>query len=108
MSLSHIGKMSIAAGAMIVAGLLGSSAPAAAAGHGHHGGYHRGGGGGHFAARGFYRPRPVYQRGYRYRRPFYGVAPIYPAYGARRCFIRRAWVQTYYGPQLVRRRICRW
>lgn len=104
MSLSRIGKMSLAAGAMMVAGLLGSAAPAYAAPHGHHGGYHRGGG--HYAPRAFHRPRPVYHRGYRYRRPLYRAAPVY-GYGYRHCFIRKAWVPTPYGQQMVRRRVCR-
>jgi hypothetical protein len=93
MSLSRFGKMSLAAGAMMVAGLLGSSAPASADYRDHrdggYGGYHRGGG--DFAPRGFYGPRP----GYGYGR------------GYRHCVVRRVWVQTPYGQQMVRRRVCR-
>ena len=60
-------------------------------------------------------PRRVYHRpvvrhyGPRYRpiaRYHYGprIRPIYVA--PTRCVIRARWVNTYYGPQLVRKRVC--
>lgn len=109
MSLTRFGKIAIAAGSLCVAALLGSAAPASAAWRPHHGGqgYH---GGHHYAPR-FAHARPVYRTGYRYRRPFYRARPIYrPVYSSYgpRCVIRRQWVNTFHGPQLVRRRVCRY
>lgn len=60
-------------------------------------------------------PRRVYHRpvvrhyGPRYRPARYYYAPrVRPVYVApTRCVIRARWVNTYYGPQLVRKRVCR-
>jgi hypothetical protein len=59
-------------------------------------------------------PRPVYRHRHvaprrAYNRPYvrhYGprYRPVYAA--PRRCVIRTRWVNTYYGPQLVRQRVC--
>jgi hypothetical protein len=63
-------------------------------------------------------PRPVYRHRHVaphrvHRRPVvrhYGprFRPVYAS--PRRCVIRTRWVNTYYGPQLVRQRVChpRW
>jgi hypothetical protein len=50
-----------------------------------------------------YAPRYVYHRP-RARAVFY-AAPVY--YSPRRCVIKKRWVHTYYGPQLVKQRVCR-
>ena len=47
--------------------------------------------------RGYYRPG-VRHYGPRFR-------PVYVA--PQRCFVRSRWVNTYYGPRMVRQRICR-
>lgn len=61
----------------------------------------------HYAPRRFvhynHAPRYVYHRP-RVRTVFY-AAPVY--YSPRRCKIKKRWVHTYYGPQLVKQRVCR-
>lgn len=65
--------------------------------------------------RGVVHHRQVYRR--HVHRPVYPArvvrsgfyAPVYYApvrYAPRRCVIRQKWVRTYYGPQLVRQRVC--
>ncbi|MFN3891834.1 MAG: hypothetical protein ACK4MV_15675 [Beijerinckiaceae bacterium] len=51
-------------------------------------------------------PRRVYHSGARYYAP--RVRPVYVA--PRRCVVRSRWVNTYYGPRLVKQRVCyrRW
>jgi hypothetical protein len=48
-------------------------------------------------------PRRVVVPHRRVHRPVY-YAPV--RYTPRRCVIRQKWVHTYYGPQLVRQRVC--
>ena len=56
-------------------------------------------------ARHHYRPvvRHHYRPVVRYHRPAY-VMPIYVS--PRRCVTKKRWVNTYYGPQLVKQRVC--
>lgn len=72
-------------------------------------------GGGHRVQHHRFAPRHVYRhRHFAPRRGYYrpvvrhygpSFRPIYIA--PQRCFVRARWVNTYYGPQLVRKRICR-